>query len=52
LIEDESYDWTASRSIHLNPVRAHLVARPEDWRWSSYPGHVDPARRLGWNGYE
>jgi len=22
--------------IHLNPVRAGLVIRPEDWRWSSY----------------
>jgi putative transposase len=21
---------------HLNPVRAGLVSRPEDWRWSSY----------------
>jgi len=21
--------------IHLNPVRAGLVGRPEDWRWSS-----------------
>ena len=22
--------------IHLNPVEAGLVSRPEDWRWSSY----------------
>jgi putative transposase len=22
--------------IHLNPVRAGLVSRPRDWRWSSY----------------
>jgi hypothetical protein len=22
--------------IHLNPVRAGLVSRREDWRWSSY----------------
>ena len=22
--------------IHLNPVTAGLVSRPEDWRWSSY----------------
>lgn len=25
-----------SRYIVLNPVRANLVARPEDWPWSSY----------------
>ena len=40
MIEDESYYWTVSRYIHLNPVRAGLVARPEDWEWSSYPGYV------------
>ena len=22
--------------IHLHPVRARMVSRPEDWRWSSY----------------
>ncbi len=26
--------------IHLNPVRAGLVSRPEDWRWSSYNEYV------------
>ena len=28
MIEDESYYWTVSRYIHLNPVRADLVKRP------------------------
>jgi putative transposase len=23
--------------IHRNPVKRGLVARPEDWRWSSFP---------------
>ena len=41
MIEDESYYWTVSRYIHLNPVRAGLVARPEQWEWSSYPGYRD-----------
>lgn len=40
----------AIRYVALNPVRAGLVRRPEDWRWSSYsalametvtPGTVD-----------
>ncbi len=52
LIEDESYYWTVSRYIHLNPVRAHLVALPEDWPWSSFPGYLLPARRLSWVGNE
>jgi hypothetical protein len=25
MVEDESYYWTSSRYIHLNPVRARLV---------------------------
>jgi REP element-mobilizing transposase RayT len=52
MIEDESYYWTVSRYIHLNPVRAGLVARPEDWGWSSYPGYVSPALRHGWVRHE
>ena len=49
MIEDESYYWTVSRYVHLNPVRAGLVARPEQWEWSSYPGYRDrtPAPTLG-----
>jgi putative transposase len=52
MIEDESYYWTVSRYIHLNPVRAALVARPEDWAWSSYPGYVAAGRRREWVRYE
>jgi REP element-mobilizing transposase RayT len=48
MIEDETYYWTVSRYIHLNPVRAGLVERPERWEWSSYPGYVAPARRRPW----
>jgi putative transposase len=33
----------AARYIELNPVRARLVLRPEDWPWSSARGHL--ARR-------
>src|SRR6185437_12368516 len=52
MIEDEGYYWTVSRYIHLNPVRAGLVARPESWEWSSYPGYVDPARRHPWVAHQ
>ena len=45
MIEDESYYWTVSRYIHLNPVRARLVERPEQWEWSSYPGYRTRQRR-------
>ena len=26
--------------LHLNPVRAGWVSRPEDWRWSGYNGYA------------
>ena len=32
--------------IHLNPVKAELATRPEDWPWSSvhdYSGNLDQA---------
>ncbi len=40
MIEDEAYYWSVSRYIHLNPVRAGLVERPEEWPWSSYRDYV------------
>ena len=52
MIEDESDYWTVSRYVHLNPVRAGLVAHPEQWEWSSYPGYRQPKRRLGWVAYD
>ena len=36
LIEKESYLREVIRYVVLNPVRAKMVQRPEDYRWSSY----------------
>lgn len=36
LVDKDSYLLELSRYIVLNPVRAGLCARAEDWRWSSY----------------
>ena len=36
LVETEDYAITLSAYVALNPVRAGLVAAPEDWEWSSY----------------
>lgn len=32
---DDKHAWLAVRYIEQNPVRAHMVARPEEYRWSS-----------------
>src|SRR5262249_50842010 len=42
----------ASRYIHLNPVRAGLVDRPDQWPWSSYPGYARRSRQLPWVSYD
>ncbi|MBF0280831.1 MAG: transposase [SAR324 cluster bacterium] len=36
LIDEDQYLWELLRYIHLNPVRARLVERPEDFRWSAH----------------
>jgi len=35
LVEAAAHDWELTRYVHLNPVRAGLAARPEDYPWSS-----------------
>ena len=37
---DDAHLLTAIRYVELNPVRAKLVARAEDWSWSSAKAHV------------
>ncbi len=36
LIDENSYLFHIARYIHLNPVRAGLTKRPEDWIYSNY----------------
>ena len=36
---DEHHLFAALRYVALNPVRARLAARPEDWAWSSVYAH-------------
>jgi REP-associated tyrosine transposase len=37
---DEAHLAAALRYVSLNPVRARLVARAQDWRWSSTRAHL------------
>ena len=37
---DEEYLAAALRYVSLNPVRARLVARAQDWKWSSTRAHL------------
>ena len=37
---DEAHLHACVRYVELNPVRAGLVRRPEEWRWSSARAHL------------
>ena len=40
LVDADEYLLTCHRYIELNPVKAHMVRLPEDYRWSSYGGNA------------
>ncbi len=44
LIQKDTHLLEVCRYVVLNPVRARMVEKPEDWRWSSY-------RATGGEGY-
>ena len=48
LIEKERYLLSVSRYIHLNPVRAGMSRRPEEYRWSSYPEYIRRDKKNKW----
>lgn len=40
LIQGDSHTLETSRYIHLNPVRANMVIKPEEYKWSSYSMYI------------
>ncbi|TWU59467.1 Chromosomal replication initiator protein DnaA [Rubripirellula tenax] len=53
LVEDAGYFWNLSRYIHLNPCSGFrpLVATPDAWKHSSYPGYARLNSRVDWIQY-
>ena len=47
-VDRETYLLEVTRYVHLNPFRARLVERPEDYPWSSYRIYVG-LERDPWN---
>ena len=52
LIENQGHYTEVSRYVHLNPVRARLAERPEEYPWSSYAGYHWGRMPLSWVNYE
>jgi len=51
LVDKDSYLLELTRYVHLNPVRAKVVERPEEYAWSSYGGYIWKRKRMGWMEY-
>jgi len=48
LVEKESYWHILSIYIHLNPVRAGMVKKLSEYKWSSYHDYVNLKKRNTW----
>jgi putative transposase len=48
LVDAENYLLELVRYIHRNPVRAGIVRRPEEYRWSSYRGYLSDSDNWQW----
>ena len=51
LVERDAYLLELSRYVHLNPIRARMVDRPERYKWSSYPGYIWKRKEVLWVEY-
>ena len=48
LVDIDEYAKELSRYIHLNPVRAKIVQKPEDYAWSSYQYFIGKQKPAEW----
>lgn len=48
MVEIDEYAKELSRYIHLNPVRAGMVDKPEAYQWSSYPCYIGKKAAPEW----
>ena len=48
LVEADAYAKEFSRYIHLNPVRAGVAGKPEDYVWSSYAYYTGTKKPPAW----
>lgn len=48
IVDSENYLLRLSRYIHLNPVKAKLAKKPEDFTWSSYQFFLNDKHKPCW----
>ena len=52
LVEQDAHDWELSRYVHLNPVRAGIIDRPEAYPWSSCRYYFRARGAPGWLAWQ
>jgi len=52
LVEDESHALELTRYVHLNPLRARMVERPEEYGWRSYQAYLGLRKVPAWLDWE
>ena len=48
VVDKDAYLLELARYIVLNPLRANMVKRVEDWPWSSYPATAGKTQAANW----
>ena len=48
LVDIDEYAQEFSRYIHLNPVKAGMVEKPEQYKWSSYRDYINVDKSSKW----
>ena len=48
LVDIDEYAQELSRDIHLNPVKAGIVEKPEQYKWSSYQDYINVNKSSKW----
>lgn len=51
IVDKDAYLVPLSRYVHLNPVRARVVEKPEHYRWSTYCGYIGKGKMDTWVEY-
>ncbi len=47
-VAGDSYLLEVLRYIHRNPLKAGLVKKPDDFKWSNHKGYTSRAKKWGW----
>ena len=48
IVDADAYAAGLSKYIHLNPVKAGIVTKPEEYEWSSYRNYIDFVKTPEW----